>query len=81
MRLQNEDIQLFYKLYPALLIYVNTKRKLFKTMSTPNEVMALPPTERVELRDRLYKNIECIDTFLADNPFTFSSEEFEIVEN
>lgn len=43
--------------------------------------MALPPNEKVKVRDQLYKNIEFIDTFSIENPFAFSSGEVEIVQN
>lgn len=81
MRLSDEDVQLFYKLYPALLVYVNSDQNILKQASTPDELMAHPVNERVQVRDQLYQHIEIIDAFLKDNPFHFSAEELEIVRS
>lgn len=81
MRLSQEDVQLFYKLYPALLVYVNSDQNTLKQASTPGEFMAHPVNERVQVRDQLYQHTELIDSFLKDNPFHFSAEELEIVRS
>ena len=79
MRLSKEDVQLFYKLYPSLLAYVNSKKNVLGQASTPDELMSHPVEERVNIRDQLYQKIELIDSFLKDNPFSFSNAELEII--
>ena len=81
MRLSEEDVQLFYKLYPALLVYVNLDQNTLKQASTPEELMGHPVNERVQVRDQLYQHTELIYSFLKDNPFHFSAEELEIVSS
>lgn len=81
MRLSKENVQLFYKLYPALLVHVNSHQNTLRQASTPDELMAHPVNERVQVRDQLYQNIELIDSFLNDNPFHFSAEALGIVRS
>lgn len=81
MRLSEEDVTLFYKLYPALLVYVNAEQGILSQISTTDELMSQPVEERVRVRDQLYENIALIDSFANDNPFGFTSEELEIVRS
>jgi len=68
MRLSEEDVTLFYKLYPALLVYVNAEQGILGQISTTDELMSQPVDERVRVRDQLYENIALIDSFANDNP-------------
>lgn len=81
MRLSEEDVQLFYKLYSELLVYVNLNQKTLKQASTPDELMVQPVDERIQVRDQLYENMELLDSFLKENPPHFSDEELEIVRS
>jgi hypothetical protein len=44
MRLSEEDVTLFYKLYPALLAYVNAEQGILSQISTTDELMSQPGT-------------------------------------
>jgi len=81
MRLSEEDVTLFYKLYPALLVYINAEQGILSQISTTDELMSQPVEEKVRVRDQLYENIALIDSFANDNPFGFTSEELEIVRS
>lgn len=80
MRLSEEDVQLFYKLYPSLMVYINSNKNILKQASTTDELMSHPVEERVKVRDQLYQHIELIDSFLEDNPFSFSNADLEIIQ-
>jgi hypothetical protein len=81
MTLPEEDVKLFYQLYPALLVYVNLHQNTLKLASTPEEFMAHSANERVQVRDQLYQHIGIIDSFIKDNPYGFSSQDLEIVRS
>ncbi len=80
MQVTVEEGKLFYKLFAALLGYVNQKLGvLLVQFSEPSEYMSLPPQTRGEVRDALYIHRELIDQFVAENPVGLSPEELEIV--
>ncbi|MBW3622038.1 MAG: hypothetical protein KY468_01355 [Armatimonadetes bacterium] len=80
MTLSEEDLALFYKLHPALLIYVNQQLQVDPT-PTPSveDFMKLPLERKGKIRNALYEHLHLIDSFTADNPSHFSDEELEIV--
>ena len=79
VKLPKEEVELFFKLHPALLAYANQRLKLVKNVSTADEFMRAPPEEKVRIRDALYNRMDLIDSFIDENPFNFSREELEIV--
>jgi hypothetical protein len=80
MQVTVEEGKLFYKLFAALLGYVNRKLGvLLIQFSESDEYMSLPPQTRGEVRDALYAQRELIDQFVAENPAGLSPEELEIV--
>lgn len=81
MRLSANDVRSFYKLYSALLLYVNSKQSILSNVSTPDELMSQPAEARVQVRNRLYDDIALIDAFSLDNPASLSDEELGIVRS
>jgi hypothetical protein len=81
MRLSQDDAELFLKLNPALLLYVNEQTDVIQDISTPDEFMKLPLEEKREIRNVLYENIELIDSFIKENPCDLSPEEVKIVHS
>lgn len=80
MMLPEHDACQFFKLFPALLVYVNAQKKILdQDVSTQEEFMDLPTEQRVQVRDELYEDIHLIDSFIHENPFHFSADELEIV--
>lgn len=81
MNLPKADADLFYKLHPNLLTYVNRRLQL-ATFSTVREFMAgTSLEEKSTVRNALYDNISLIDDFCTDNPCHFSDEELAIVKS
>lgn len=77
--LPENEANLFYKLFPALLVSVNAKHSILPHVSTPEEFNSLPVQDRIQVRDQLYEDIAIIDAFVQENTFEFSSEELDIV--
>jgi len=80
MNVHPDDGRLFYKLFSALLGYVNQKLAVVsEQFSSENDYTTLPPQARGKVRDALYEHRELIDQFVAENPAGLSPEELEIV--
>lgn len=80
MRLQKEDVDLFYKLNWSFLFYVNQKYPVIKELKEPIFVNQ-DPKNIFKLHDKILAHNEIIDSFAAENPFNFSGEELEIVKS
>jgi hypothetical protein len=81
MRLSPEDIELFYQLYHPLLCYVNRKLALVRGIDSPRDLKKFPVKEINKLRERLYRQPDLIESFIEENPFSFSSTGLEIIES
>ena len=82
MQLDPHDLHLFFKLYPALLCFVNQRLNVVeKPLARPEKVIKLPTEERIKLRDALVANMNLIDAFASENPFRLSEDEQEIVRS
>lgn len=79
MRLSDQDVNLFYKLHPKLLVYTNQQMKLIKGITTVEEIKALPFEDLLRITTTLWDNLSLIDAFVAKNPFDFLQEELDIV--
>jgi hypothetical protein len=80
MQVTVEEGKLFYKLFSALLGYVNRKLDVVpEQFSESSEYTSLPPQTRGKVRDALFEHRELIDQFVAENPAGLSPEELEIV--
>ena len=81
MKLSEEDVELFYKLHPALLFYANQRKGVLRDVTTMEEFIELPIEEKNKVREALYKHPKLIDSFVRKNPFNFSQDELEIVKS
>jgi len=82
MRLDPDDLRLFYRLFPSLLCFVNRREGVTSTpFTTPDDFHNLPIDERLKLRDALVANRGLIDAFVAENPFDLPEDEREIVRS
>jgi len=79
VRLHEKDRELFFKLYPALLLYANQRLKVIEGATTPEKFEELSLEEQMEVRDALCDNPSLIDLFAAENLSRFTQEEFETV--
>lgn len=81
MKLSKVDVDLFYKLYLALLIYVNKRHNLVQGLASPDDFGKFRAEQMKKLRDDLYKHTELIDSFVTENPWKFSAAELDMVSS
>jgi len=80
MQVSIDEGKLFYKLFAALLGYVNrTLAVVAEQFSESGEYALLSPQTRGKVRDALYEHRELIDQFIVENPAGLPPEELEIV--
>ncbi len=82
MNLDPDDCELFYKLHKALLLFVNNRLELVEPPpGSAKTTAALPPEQRLMLRDALLEHMDLIDAFVNENPFGLDPEELDIVRS
>jgi hypothetical protein len=79
MNLSQEETDLFFRLMWRLQFYVNQQRQILTNVESPQEYIALPMSEKVKVRDVLWKSPDLIDAYVKQNPDGLSSEERDIV--
>lgn len=81
MRISENDVELFYKLNPALLLFANLRLGIQREVVNINNFLSLKLEKKVEVRNALYDNIDLIDEFLEKNSDNYSSVELDIVSS
>lgn len=81
MKLSKDDVELFYRLYHPLLVYVNKKFNILGDLNSQDDIKKFSIDEINKIRDRLYEQPELINSFVADNPLHFSPEELKIISS
>jgi len=81
MKLTTQDATLFFKLMWSLQNYVNLKMAIIPDVMSVDEYERLSSSEKIDVRDALYDNIELIDSYVKKNPQDYSQEELEIVKS
>jgi hypothetical protein len=80
MQISHDDGVLFYKLYAALLSFVNGKLKAIpEQFSDSKGYTSLPPGKRIAVRDALFSHRELLDQFLQENPANLPADKLAIV--
>ena len=80
MKLSKEEVNLFYKMSGALLFYINQKYPVIKELKKPT-FENIPPVHIKSLYEKLSFHTELIDSFVDENPFSFTQEELEIIKS
>jgi hypothetical protein len=82
MILDPDDSERFFKLHKALMLFVNQRLKVVTPPAKSKKVIAaLPPDDRLKIRDALVKHLDLIDAFVEENPYKLDPEELAIVES
>jgi len=80
MILDPDDCERFFKLHKALMLFVNQRLKVVKPPAkSAKAIVALPPDQRLKVRDAFLDHIDLIDAFVEKNPYKLDSEELGIV--
>jgi hypothetical protein len=81
MKLSQDDVEIFYKLFHTLLVYLNKRLKILEGLDSREDIKKFSIAEIKKVRDRLYENPEMIDSFINENPSSFSNEELSIISS
>jgi hypothetical protein len=79
MRLPASEVERFYTLYPAVLLYANQQLGLARQVTTIPQLMAMPAEDQYALRAAFYGHRELIEAFVQANPQRFSDEDLALV--
>jgi hypothetical protein len=79
MQVSENEGRLFYDLFVGLQMLVNRRYGVIPTVDSSEELMALPPEQRIKTRDALYEHPECFDEFLREGDLSASADAAEIV--
>ncbi len=77
--LSHEDAKLFYKLYFALLEYVNNKYKIEESIDKIYQQHGLDPSKLYKINEYLFNNRSILDDFIKDNLYKFNNQELDII--
>ena len=64
LRLSAVEVVLFYKLYPAVLLYTNQQLGLARHVTTITQLMAMPAEAQYELRAAFYAHRQLLEAFV-----------------
>src|SRR4051812_35912990 len=80
MILEPDDAERFFKLHKALTLFVNQRLKIAKPPAKSEGIVALPPKQRLKVRDALVEHLGLIDAFVEENPYKLEPDDLEIVK-
>lgn len=79
MPLPPEQTERFYRIWLALLHYVNEQRQLVPTFSAVPEEAMISPSDSLQIRDVLWADDTLLESFIATNPAKLSSADLALV--
>lgn len=80
MKLNPQEVDLFYNLMWSLQFFVNHNRQIIPKVKTITHYARLSIEEKYKIRDELYRNIEeILPHYLRENPQSLSQEMLNIV--
>jgi hypothetical protein len=79
LRLPAAEVELFYKLYHAVLLYTNQRLGLARHVTTIAQLRSMPEEAQYELRSAFYAHRQLLEAFVQENPQHCSAEELALV--
>ncbi|MFH1170392.1 MAG: hypothetical protein V1704_02440 [Candidatus Vogelbacteria bacterium] len=79
MNIPEADIELFFKLHPALLQFVNQRLRIFPNIKTAKDLKVSGVENVNQVRTELWGRMELISDFISENPVNLSENELAIV--
>lgn len=79
MKVPAEEANLFFRLMWGLQFYVNQQYQILSNIKSAKEYADLPMSEKVKVRDVLWKNPNLIDAYVENNPDSLSAQELDKV--
>ncbi len=82
MSLLPEDVNQFYRLHKALMLFVNQRLQVIEEKpASTEEYEHLAPEVRMKVHKALLEHMDLIDAFADENPFHFDESDLEIVRS
>jgi hypothetical protein len=82
MLLTPADVELFFKLQRALMVFVNQRLQVIPNgPASPEQFVALSPDLQLKVRNALLDRPDLIPSFVDDNPAHMTEEEVAIVRS
>jgi len=81
MRLSRDDANLFFKLHPSYLFYVNTRLNVLENIKTVDDFMALSFHDKSTVRNAARNHPEMPAEFVRENPFAMNDVELAIINS
>jgi Domain of unknown function (DUF6398) len=82
MLLAPPDVELFFKLYWALMFFVNQRLQVIpNALTSPDAFGALPPEVCLKVRDAFLAHTDLLQPFVEENPTHLSDEELDLVHS
>ena len=81
MGLSVEQVERFYRIWFALLRFVNDQRQIISPFPVSGEEGALSPSDEMQLRNALWADETLREHFLVANPAGLSSSDLAVVES
>jgi len=81
MKLNDKDIDLYFKLTWELQLYAIKKLKLFDDIKTTDDLQEAMSDDKLVIREALYNDTSIIDNFVKENPASLQQEELAIVSS
>jgi hypothetical protein len=82
MLLSSHDVVLFFKLFRALLSFVNERLQVIPDhLASPEEFLAVPPEVRLKVRNAFLQHIDLLQAFVDENPAHLTGDELDIVRS
>mgnify|MGYP001580652617 FL=1 len=79
MKLEKENVELFYKLMWGVMFYVNNKYHIIKNLETPNfKGQEIQDVEQINRK--VFSNPILITQFIEENPLKFNPDEINIIK-
>lgn len=78
-KLSSKDAFLFFKIYFALLEYVNKKYHIQPQLKKIYQQTNMPPNLILPIRDYLFEHLDIIDDFIKENPYRLTDDELELI--
>ncbi|WP_165248050.1 hypothetical protein [Paludisphaera soli] len=81
MILDPDDAERFFTLHKALTLFVNRRLKIAEPPAKSQGLVALPPPQRLKVRDALVEHPDLIDAFVRENPSKLEPDDLAVVRS
>jgi len=82
MFLSMDEVERFFRLYWALMFYINEHLDVLpEDVASPEEYSILPPEDRYEVHLAFHQHLELIDRFVGENPFGFDEPDLDTIQS